>query len=1174
MGFGSSRKYDKLYNSIVRIEIKIEERIMKGTGFFMKSQIKGKQYKFLCTCYHVVSQQFVDSKIEISIYYGKKDKETKKIIKLDTNERFIKCFEKPKDVCLIEIIKSDEIPEDKFLIPDFNYKNGFNVYENENFYLAGYPRVNNQFLGERHISSGKIKEIKGFEFTHTLDTRSGSSGSPICLINNQNIIGIHRDEVESEHINYATFMGVILDDLEKDDEGNKSLNNDKKSQHDPMKDVSGKIIEEINIIKKEALIYGHVEPITKDEMDELYSYEAAICKIKFEISNLGTGFFCEINDDAIPFKKALFTNNHVLNEECIEKNKEIEFEYCKEKKKIKITENRKAFTKKELDYTCIEIFDTDNIKKFFKIDETVINNRDSLRNKDIFILQYPLGKLGHAPGIIINFKKGFLIHSASTLSGSSGSPLIKRYNLNVIIGIHNGEAEVKISGKETIYNSAISFDAIIKDLKDQISNKNINQFKNTNTLIKQNSNNKTIQPKNVDSKKVDEEQNNGAVNTEPNTSEKEKNSPETGQWHETCKIHIDENKYPDKEAPKLALKPIHIFGYREKDAHNNIKYIDNNSFLYPAGKIAVIQNISDKAQQYFIKHKRKICSLCVNNNRTIIATGEKNKKSKSQIKSRSFVKIWKIKALEEIAEFEIPSHGVSSMSFNLDGNFLAYCCLDEEHVVVINVEKNEKICEKQGGKRKIFSLAFKNNNEFATVGLNHYKFWIISENDRGGYNLIGREYENKVKNFDDKLNIISVMNDNFVTGSSLGYITLWKDHVNIKTAKCHDSEINCLYSDNNIIISGGNDKFLKVINKNLSILKKIPLESKSIINFSPRSIDILPGETGEKDIKNILLGTSSGDILELIFKKSIMDKESPEIKIYNSSCFSDDKKINEITSISFSKKLSLFVTTCEDKTIRFWNIFTKSQNNIININEEMTPTASNFSNEGNIFVVGFDNGIMRFYSTENICTMKKEFKMDNRKNPITVIKYNEQDNLLACATKDEKGNNVIDVYFWDSLNLFSSITGAENQINGLDWSKDGHFLAAYSHKKECRVFSILEKCMISEYEKVDYIEWNSWTLGYGWPLKGYYDDSANVPIYSCERFYVVYGNNTIVIGDINGAVKLYKYPIIDKEQKSVKHEMEHRKKITNVKYGKVGYKHIILTSSSDGYLIAWQIESI
>ena len=49
----------------------------------MKSQIKGKQCKFLCTNCHVISQKLVDSKIEFSIYYGKKNDETKKIKRKD-----------------------------------------------------------------------------------------------------------------------------------------------------------------------------------------------------------------------------------------------------------------------------------------------------------------------------------------------------------------------------------------------------------------------------------------------------------------------------------------------------------------------------------------------------------------------------------------------------------------------------------------------------------------------------------------------------------------------------------------------------------------------------------------------------------------------------------------------------------------------------------------------------------------------------------------------------------------------------------------------------------------------------------------------------------------------------------------------------------------------------------
>ena len=61
--------------------------------------------------------------------------------------------------------------------------------------------------------------------------------------------------------------------------------------------------------------------MSENETLELFSYKSAICKIRFFIGNgqmgLGTGFFCKIYNKNIPFNKALFTNNHVLNEDRI-----------------------------------------------------------------------------------------------------------------------------------------------------------------------------------------------------------------------------------------------------------------------------------------------------------------------------------------------------------------------------------------------------------------------------------------------------------------------------------------------------------------------------------------------------------------------------------------------------------------------------------------------------------------------------------------------------------------------------------------------------------------------------------------------------------------------------------------------------------------------------------------
>ena len=425
-------------------------------------------------------------------------------------------------------------------------------------------------------------------------------------------------------------------------------------------------------------------------------------------------------------------------------------------------------------------------------------------------------------------------------------------------------------------------------------------------------------------------------------------------------------------------------------------------------------------------------------------------------------------------------------------------------------------------------------------------------------------------------NVQILYGDNFVTGSSLGYITLWKDQVNLKMVKCHRAKVDSLYSDNKIIISGGRDKTLFVYDPDLTVLKRIDLDlySNDLINGSPRSIDVFAHETGEKGIIKILLGTSSGDILELIFGKNILDDDKPKIQIYNSSHFSlNSIDINEITSISYCKKYSLFVTTSEDKTIRFWNLETKKQNNFILIDEDIKPTSSTFSINEDYFAVGFNTGIVKFYLTSNF-HVEKELR--ERKNQIYEIKYSKEDNLIAFSTKDERGNNIIDIYFTNSYNKFCTLNGAQNIINGLDWSDDGKYIVSFSHEKECRIFSVFDKFMISNYSDVDYKDWNTWTISYGWPLKGYYDSKeGKTPIYSCERFKLRNdANYVIAIGDYNGSVKIYKYPIANKDQRYINNIIEHGKRITNVKYGKVGNKDILMTSGSDGCLIAWIIEQI
>ena len=235
--------------------------------------------------------------------------------------------------------------------------------------------------------------------------------------------------------------------------------------------LSDNIIKQVEIEGKKA--------ISKNEIFNLFKMEKSMCKIKTEIiknnklcDGIGTGFFCELNK--FPIKYCLFTNNHVLNN--IEVGNTIKFECLKYQqslfnssyslinKEIEISQERKVFTNKELDYTCIELFESDGIRDYFKIDENIFKNKESLKDNDIFILQYPKGNnISFSNGKILSIKDKMILHNASTVNGASGSPIIRRSENNYIIGLHYG------GYKNKIYNIGTPFDSILNDIKEQIN---------------------------------------------------------------------------------------------------------------------------------------------------------------------------------------------------------------------------------------------------------------------------------------------------------------------------------------------------------------------------------------------------------------------------------------------------------------------------------------------------------------------------------------------------------------------------------------------------------------------------------------------------------------------------------------------------------------------------------
>ena len=207
---------NKVLKCVCKITVKIQEKYYFGTGFFMNIY---DSKKYLLTNYHIISDENKDDNIEIEIH-----NHTTMNLKLEN--RYIKFFPQPIDITVIEIIKVDKIYNDIELLDyDSNcIKKGYEFYKNSDVFSIEYP-----YGKEAVNASGRIKDIDGNEFEHTIPTDNGSSGSPIMLLNSNinlvQVIGIHKEADYLKKVNLGTFIGEIFKNNGFKDDNNINIKN-------------------------------------------------------------------------------------------------------------------------------------------------------------------------------------------------------------------------------------------------------------------------------------------------------------------------------------------------------------------------------------------------------------------------------------------------------------------------------------------------------------------------------------------------------------------------------------------------------------------------------------------------------------------------------------------------------------------------------------------------------------------------------------------------------------------------------------------------------------------------------------------------------------------------------------------------------------------------------------
>ncbi len=203
------KQFQDLVKKSENSTFKIEFFGQKGTGFFFEQNISSIKYYnkyFLMTNNHVLNQDFFNNNTHLEIEHKNKQ------IIIPLNNR-IKYTNEELDFTIIEILPTDDFfSEIKYFFTIDNYimsNNSESNYLKKDICIFQYPNGE-----ELSFDKGEIKSINDYQIKHLVSTEPGSSGSPILLLNNFTIIGIHQaGGNENKEDNKGIFMKNILNDI-------------------------------------------------------------------------------------------------------------------------------------------------------------------------------------------------------------------------------------------------------------------------------------------------------------------------------------------------------------------------------------------------------------------------------------------------------------------------------------------------------------------------------------------------------------------------------------------------------------------------------------------------------------------------------------------------------------------------------------------------------------------------------------------------------------------------------------------------------------------------------------------------------------------------------------------------------------------------------------------------
>jgi len=621
-----------------------------------------------------------------------------------------------------------------------------------------------------------------------------------------------------------------------------------------------------------------------------------------------------------------------------------------------------------------------------------------------------------------------------------------------------------------------------------------------------------------------------------------------------------------EKPPTIALDLEWIHGYRARDSKNNISILADGCVAYHAAAVGIIYDPEDHEQRFFNKHIDDITAIAYSSDERTVATGE--------VGPKPSIYIWDACTMQELVKIRGKlKKGIQALSFSPSGKILVGCAIDvDHHVAVFDVKSGSCLAMNKGGGNQIVDISMKNDGEFVTVGVRHFKFWKYKSgvlDDKNG-KFKREKYSNMIVN-------CTFYKNYCITGTLKGEILVWNGTSVTKCIKAkHDGPVDAIHIYEDRIFTGGRQGNIVILDGKFNVEHSV--STKNLGGADPGV------NAFAYDGSRLIIGTRGSEVYELNFSIT-----SDDISIRNeitaghfAPCRKDN---NEVWGLTFIPGTDSYVSVGDDGTMRVFNASEKRMERRIDLNFDSLgkplpkdPSTKELNNGAKgrsvtispnrkLAAVGFRDGSFRVYYTKDwtIATEKKE-----RKSWIQDIKFSPEGDYLAVASHER----FIDIYSVDKkFKRIFYLKGHTGAITHLDWSESGEALHSVCNSYELLYWDMNSKSQdthgASNFRDED---WASFTTTLGWPVQGIWEPGMDgSDINAVDRSPIEHsdGYRLLAAGDDNGKVRIFRFPSITENSQSVIGN-GHSSHVTMVKFSPTG-SHLYTAGGNDQCIFQWKV---